>query len=695
MTEPHRVVVIDAPGLAPEVRLSAALERLLGVGGSATGDASPAIVVPELGAFAEGSPVATDPRLVEVLVDLLHARGYSEVVVGIGPDGSTSWAANRDPYALVELLGYRFITSNGLGYDVVDLADDLVAAPFDRADSLRGVRLNATWVNAGLRVVFASSTTDDVCGYHLGLGTCLRVLPRQEMVRRSVAPGESVSELLRATPVHLTVIDAIVSSQGSAGRRAPKPVRTDTIVAANDIWAADTVGALKMGLDPAVSPLFARAPDRTGVHVDGSVGVYPGFVSPHPLMLDAMTRLDASPWVSRLLRPWLQVLDAERFPLETLIDASMNERLANRFADPDADPLAFAALVIAGYSVGAAQRALDSYRIMYAKDSIGRQDVALGFDPDAYPVDAYWAIVSELTGLEGLLDGAEERGPGLRWRYLDRAVLFDYTRTVPVDFDEFVTAVDVAKAISFMNDYLGGIVLELAHDDMARPIRQAERNLYLPQPNYLALSGGQPIDVGKLEIAEYAGDRHRLYWKTIESQNGSATYDDGILTFDRTAGGTKVTIFGRQLFTLPPLWNTMDLALAPELKAHLVTDAYQTFFDRTLANFEALTEGRDIRIGSTPAGRAERRPSAELEDLGERMLERIQALTEQLQRPAAAAAEHTLIEVDDLGFSHFQARSNGAGRDGGRVVSTTANFWVDLIDAGLRDLATARDAWTR
>ena len=29
----------------------------------------------------------------------------------------------------------------------------------------------------------------------------------------------------------------------------------------------------------------------------------------------------------------------------------------------------------------------------------------------------------------------------------------------------------------------------------------------------------------------------------------------------------------------------------------LVTHAYQTFFDRTMANFEALVEGRDIRIG--------------------------------------------------------------------------------------------------
>ena len=92
-------------------------------------------------------------------------------------------------------------------------------------------------------------------------------------------------------------------------------------------------------------------------------------------------------------------------------------------------------------------------------------------------------------------------------------------------------------------------------------------------------------------------DRHRLYWKTVLSENGSATYDDGIATFERTSDGTRVTITGRQQFTLPTFWQVFDPDIVPGLKARLVTHAYQTFFDRTIANFEALVEGRDIRIG--------------------------------------------------------------------------------------------------
>ena len=108
---------------------------------------------------------------------------------------------------------------------------------------------------------------------------------------------------------------------------------------------------------------------------------------------------------------------------------------------------------------------------------------------------------------------------------------------------------------------------------------------------------GKPIDVSKLEVVEYDANRHRLYWKTIGSENGSATYDDGIATFERTGEGTCITIVGRQLFTLPLFWQVFDLNLVPDIKSVLVTHAYRTFFDRTLANFEALVEGRDIRLG--------------------------------------------------------------------------------------------------
>jgi len=692
-----RAIVVDAPSLDAATRLAAVLDQFisgepsLGGPSGSDGDRSEVtvVIVPELGAFAKGSPAATDPALVETLIDLLHERGYTNVVVGAGADESAGWAANREAYALVDLLGYRFVTDAGRDYDVVDLSQDLIEAPFERGDVMAGTNLNAAWVDAGLRIVFAANTTHGSNGYHLGLGTVMRVVPEADRMQLSAPPGDVVAELLAVTPVRLTIIDAIESCHGSGGGRAPKPISTNTVIAANDVWTADTIGAIKMGLDPAVSPLFARAPARTDLEIIGSLDVYDGFIAPHPLVLDSMSQLNSSPWLSQLVRPWTQVLDPELFALESPIDATLNEKLAPWFADVDNDPLAFGALVFAGYATGTAQRAMDTYRILYDKDSVQRSDVPLGFDPDSFAPSAYRSIVPELRGLERLLDEAKEHRPRLRWRYLDETVLFDYRRDLPIDFDEFAAAVDVAKTISYMNDYLGGVVVELQYDDEGRSIRQAERNLYLPQPNYLALSGGKPIDVCKLEIVEYGTDRHSLYWKTIASPNDSASYDDGIVTFDRTNAGTAVTIFGRQLFTLPPLWAAIDLGLAPDLKAHLVTDAYATFFDRTLANLEALVEGRDIRIGKPRTATPAPLPSSTLERLAEDALDWLNTMSASIKGSTATETDNQVGEVDDDGFVHFKAEHNGH-RDSliAPVLTNAAGFWAELVDAGLRDLAT-------
>ena len=214
-----------------------------------------------------------------------------------------------------------------------------------------------------------------------------------------------------------------------------------------------------------------------------------------------------------------------------------------------------------------------------------------------------------------------------------------------------------------MNDYLGGVVVALAHDASGRPVRQAERNIYLPQPNYLVLYQGKPIDVSKLEVVEYAADRHRLYWKTVLSENDSATYDDGIATFERTGDGTRVTITGRQQFTLPMFWQVFDPDIVPGLKARLVTHAYQTFFDRTIANFEALVEGRDIRIGR-PVDEPAPPPVEQLMPLLQQIGEIAMPLLRQLagrNDGTMAGADH---RIDSDGFVHITPAQSAASDAG-------------------------------
>ena len=112
---------------------------------------------------------------------------------------------------------------------------------------------------SSLSTLFAANRTDDLAGYHLALATCMRALPHIDddyHYRLAAPPAVVVEELLAATPVHLAIIDAIVSSHGSSGARAPRPLETECVIASPDIVLADCAAAIKMGLDPGISPLM-------------------------------------------------------------------------------------------------------------------------------------------------------------------------------------------------------------------------------------------------------------------------------------------------------------------------------------------------------------------------------------------------------------------------------------------------------
>jgi hypothetical protein len=304
------------------------------------------------------------------------------------------------------------------------------------------------------------------------------------------------------------------------------------------------------------------------------------------------------------------------FPLKHTLNARINSSLAPFFADSSNAWL----LEVFNELLGSIGQAVESYRTMFDKDALRQCVVPLGIDVSALPATTFTTLVEELLALEPAAAAAPRASSELCWQDIGDAVVFFYARTLPIDFDLFTRRVDIARTIQFMNAYLGGILLPLAHDDDGRPVRQAERNIYLPQPNYLVLYQGKPIDVSKLEVVQYQINRQRLFWKTIKSENGSATYDDGIATFERTPDGTRVTFTGRQQFTLPPYWQVFDPGFIPGLKPRLVTHAYQTFFDRTIANLEALVEGRDIRIGR-PIDEASTPPVEPLMDVVQRLME--------------------------------------------------------------------------
>ncbi len=619
-----------------------ATSPLAGAFGSVPG--ARAVVVPVL-----SQPAPVTPSLVEALVDLLHDAGAAQVVVGGALTTSDRDRGHRSVAALAAVAGYQGRTAGGRAYDVVDLHGDLVAAPVPQTAVLHQHRVARAWVDADVRIVLCRSASDAMDGFAGALDALLAVTPALP----GAEPADVAVELLEHLPPSLAVADAVVSSHGPDGRHLLRELDTHALVVATDALRLDLTLAALQREDPAASRLVRRALryrlPAPGT-VTGDLRPFAGWVRAHPLVRDAARRAGSHQAVARLLAAAVGGPDPGAEPADPLL-AGLRSLLSPLVAAAD-DPVTRGTLVGLLGTVAAVGQQVEGWTTTTAKHRAPKVLVPLGFDPGDWPASAYDGLVDELSALDDVLAGVPAAGEGLRWCHLDRAVVFETSRVVPAPFADFVARVDVAEGISLMADYLGGRRVTVSADDAGRPVRQAERNVYLPQPNYLAHWGGVPIDVCKIELVQRTPTRHALHWRTVDSPNGSATYDDGTLSFaDVGEGRTRLGVRGRQLFTLPPFWAAADLDRLPEVKDELVQDAYRRFFETTFDNLEACYEGRPFRIGAEPEvdGLLVTRTLQTLLDLA------VQWLGDQgaAPRPRASAPEPDLH-----GFRHF--RGGGA-----------------------------------
>lgn len=673
-------------GKAMGRRIATALERKA---------ACSAVIVPALDAFVAGSPTATAPALVEHLLDLLFELGVTDAAVGSTRGTSALWLENRDVFMVADLLGYRYETPVGRPYDVIDLSEDVTPDVFGEAGPLAGTGLSRAWLEADLRLVFSANRTDEDNGYALCLSTLLSVLPQTDKdyhYRHRRDAGEVVAALLAAAPVHFSFIDATVSSHGAGGVRAPTPLATDAIIAASDPALADYLGAMKMGLDPFVSSLAApslrRARPTPQTRILGSLEPYPDWVNVSPALIASTASRRASLSADRSIRPVLQQVDRELFPFRDPANDWLNKALSE--AAPAGGDSAL--LTLANLWLGELGKAAETYCVMVDKDALHRRDAPLNIDPAKLCAADYDDLAAGLQGQAALLRGVPADADGVRWRFDEGAVLFDGARRIAQSFEDFTAAVEIHRTIQFMNDYIGGQALVTRRDRQGRVTRQVERNLYLPQPNYTAIGGGVAIDVTKIETVEYTPRRQRMFWKTVKSENDSAIADDGIVTFEALGEDTLVTIWGRQHFRLPPMWAAIDQSLAPAMKHALVSQAYGQFFNRTFANLEAVSEGRDVRIGKPWSDAPEGEPLP---------VERLSGLARKLQTegrldiPAAlkGALGHTVgtklepLRIDADGFRHFDGTALSRPEPGNAPLRGAVR---DLRHAARVDLGTAR-----
>ena len=695
---PDRAVVVrgERPGtdlLAEALDRVGMWERLTAAKGRRSAAVFPVLITAGMSSY-DGMTGAVSPDLVEHIVDELAERGYANVTVASSRLGPDPWLDPPDAIAAAA-LGYPGRTANGTTYVVVDHAETTAGPEFPPDTVLAGATAPESHAQAAFRIDVASCTTHPEWGYALCLANLLGALPGEDRyydyaVRRH--PGEVVSAVLASYPPHVAVIDAVRSGHGIVGGT---PQETSTIIAATDAVLADVIGATLMGLDPAVSPLMQSALDDPGLpagyDVEGDLTPYAGWRNV-PVALRELL-ITAPPSVRRVLVPALTPVDRERLTITDPTLDALNRVLAGLASTAEVDPTSFAVLLaLCGWAV-AAGSAGESWHTMVAKDRTRWQDTALGLDLETYKNADYDAVADYIEPLEAIVDALPADAWGMRRGSLDGSVLFMCSRVLAAPYDDFVARVDISQAIRFMNDYLGGSTVPVARDDQGRVIRQAERNVYLPQPNYLVLFGGRPIDVCKLETIRYGDTEQKICWRTVRSPNGTATYDDGSVLFRAVDGGarTEVVVHARQEFTLPLFWQVVDLDRMPAVKEPLVADAYRNFFLATLDNFEACYEGREFRIG-----RPWHADGEELPTLGVTRLARVAkgALGEARTKLADVDATDDGF-VDEDGFRHFTAApGTEVGRSRGRWWDGVREKVAPVADEVARDLreTLAREA---
>lgn len=588
-------------------------------------------------------PAPAAAAVVEALVDLLYDAGAADVVVGAALATTDRDRGHACVGALAAAAGYRGRTPSGRSCPVVDLRADLVEVEVPPSSVLYGHPVSRIWARADVRIVVCRNASDAVDGYAGALDALLAAAP----TIAGADPADVAADILELFPPHLAVADAVVSSHGPDGRHLLRELATRALVVTVDALRLDLTLALLQGEDPAASRLVQRALGRREPWpgtVVGDLTPFSGWVRPHPLVRDAARHAGANPAVRRLLAAATGGPDRGADPGDSLL-IGLRSLLSPVVAAAD-DPVARAGLVGLLGTVAAVAQQLDAWTTTTAKHRVRRIAVPLGFDVAAYADDDYDGLPAFLAALDDLLAGVPAAADGMRWCLLDRSVVFETSRVVAAPFADWVARVDVAEGISLMADYLGGRRVTVSADAEGRPVRQAERNLYLPQPNYLAHWGGAPIDVGKIELVERSPSRHALHWRTVCSPNESATFDDGTLSFtDLGQGRTRLAVRGRQLFTLPPFWQAVDLDRLPEVKGRLVEDAYRRFFTATFDNLEACYEGRDFRIGTEPSDDA---------PLATRSVQLLLDLARQwVGTPRAGRRTRPEPEVDVHGFRHF------------------------------------------
>jgi len=263
----------------------------------------------------DGSPIYTDPQLVEHLIGRLRDRGFRNVAVVEAGNVYDYSYQGRTVAAVADMVGY---SSNG--YRVEDLSQQ--KEPFDYGGVLGPHVVGRTWRDADYRISFAKNKTHWQCFYTGCMKNIYGCLPEWDKMKVYHGKGREFYEccilMLDNFPVQFGFLDAWISADGFSGHvRDGKPNHTKTIFASANIFALDWVMGEKMNINPALNYVVQEAMHRWGtMHITrrGNLTPWDPWTNVQPFVVVAMDAIEEDYRLSRIFSRSFASQQDKRFP---------------------------------------------------------------------------------------------------------------------------------------------------------------------------------------------------------------------------------------------------------------------------------------------------------------------------------------------------------------------------------------------
>ena len=263
----------------------------------------------------EGSPIYTDPQLVEYVIERLRDDGFRNIAVVEARNVYDYSYQNRSVRAVAEMVGY-----SGNGYRIEDLSEQ--KEPFNYGGVLGEHVVGRTWRDADYRISFAKNKTHWQCFYTGCMKNIYGCLPEWDKMKwyhgRGIEFYQCCILILDKLPVHFGFLDAWVSADGFSGHvRDGKPNHTKTIFASENILALDWVMGEKMNIDPGSNYVIQEATRRwvRGQIVrKGDLTPWQPWTNVRGFTVAALDAIEEMYWVSRFFSRAFASKQDKRFP---------------------------------------------------------------------------------------------------------------------------------------------------------------------------------------------------------------------------------------------------------------------------------------------------------------------------------------------------------------------------------------------